>query len=205
MSKVRQKKGHFLLVILAIAVSALILSSCESQETKFIKAYGHEKAYITTDSGKLFKLESGYVTYYYMGYTEGYNELAQYACKKASEASSVIDIRFKEVDKNDAVYRFKAISDPQGDFYAQNSIATDANGTIYGSIITFNYSLMNGLSLKGKYHVVVHEMGHTLGLNDRKESATEANTIMYFTYTGKYTFEDYTKFDKENITWHYGK
>jgi predicted Zn-dependent protease len=66
---------------------------------------------------------------------------------------------------------------------------------------------MRDLDLNAMKHAALHEIGHTLGLADIKASEMQGYTVMYYALdkNNLVILADYSKFDKYNIEWKYGK
>ncbi len=178
------------------------LSSCTNSQMQYVMDnYGYENAYIPV--GDSYLTLKNCSAYYYTGNISGdYLTSAQWSIVKANSSSSNLNIGTSSVDTSN--FRFYMYNTNDG-YPAQNSYAY-SNYQIYASFINYNQYYMTSYSLDQKKHVAIHEMGHTLGLDDINADDVLNYTVMWHQYgTGFKTFTDYQDFDLENIHWQYGE
>jgi hypothetical protein len=198
----RLNKAYLLALGLAGLTVLLVFSGCTAkEEADFVEKYGHSNAYCK-HNGKEVTLLNNSADYYVGNVTGDYKMIAEYSCSKAN---ALPNINITAKGNSSSNFSFATVNGVTAT-KAVNKVWI-SQGELFKSTITYYTVSMDKLTLDGKKHVAIHEMGHTLGLDDLKTPDLRPYSVMYYAYgkRSKYTFSDYQAFDKENIAWKYGE
>ncbi len=189
---------------------AVTLSACnpsQKQKEQAVDNYGRGKAYNTTN-GYTRHLENGTISYYIPTSVSGdYRTISEYAISKANTLTSVVTVN---TASSSGSYKFAKTGTVSGhpDANAVNSSTVNStNGAVTGSTITYSTDHLDSKNFAYKKHTALHEMGHTFGLGHIEADIMKGWTVMITPHPNedKYQIDDYTEFDRYNITWYYGE
>jgi len=196
------KLSKLIFSTILMVITFASMSACTNNQMQYVMdTYGYENAYIPDGTSYLTLSEE--TAYYYAGSVSGdYNTAALWSIAKADASSSQLDIG--TTTNSSSAFRFYAYTDNDGN-NAINSYGF-LNHKIVGSYINYNDYYMGSFSVDQMKDIAIHEMGHTLGLDDIDASDVLNYTVMWFQYDTSFTtFTDYADFDLENIHWQYGE
>lgn len=214
---------------LVIILFCMLLVSCTDEEKQYIvDNYGGKNAYIEYQS-YIRTLDNPLdVVYSYKSSISTINASIEYACNEVSNYDGIV---FSCVQSTSLNGPFKIdvidtrptycpnprtcntqmpyLTDASGNPFATNLLNSPSieNYGISSSTITVGLddSTMSFPEEVWRY-IFMHEMGHTLGLDDLDYIEAKGNSIMYYKLSADDLGEllnTFTEFDSYNINWHY--
>lgn len=209
MSLTQKKTLTTMLVVLCALLLIVVLSACnptQAQKEQAVRDYGEAKAYNKTSSGVIKHLSDGTKSYYIPTTVTGeYKTVSEYAIAKANTLTSAITIN--TTTSSSSSYKYAVVDTHSENWNAYNTTSSNSTtGVISSSTITYIKSALNSKNLQYKKHTALHEMGHTFGLGHIEADEMRSWTVMISPHpAAKYELDDYSEFDRYNITWQYGE
>ncbi len=192
----------FIIVFGVILIFAL--TGCSSRDKKkFWEKYGKDKAYNKSEHSVLLNAPDTFAYYIDSSVSGNYLTAVKYAISKANSLTG--NVKVSTTTDSGSNFVIKVANMGKNGMNAINEYYfLPDTGEIIESIITLNAYYMKNFSLDDIKHVALHEIGHTFGLIDLKNSAVKPYSIMYYR-SSSYNFVEYQEFDVANITWYYGE
>lgn len=201
------------------------MSRCTKENKQFIFVnYGKGNAFISTSFGPANNVNASNVVCY-SGYVDGpYHNAADITAKVFSEIEGMnVEVKYESLfQNNNYVLKIGDIGacdnpllcgtevlnliDSQGSF-AENHLKFIKNTRyIEGSTIYYNYQKIYLMNQSELIYISLHELGHTLGLEDIIDSRAKNHTVMYKSFGVGSAVSPVTslyEFDKANVEWMY--
>lgn len=195
-----------LLITLCVVLLGLMMCACTQQEKEqAVKNYGESKAFNKKNNIEQHLADNSTVAFYIPSEVSGeYRTVSEYAIAKANTLTSRITVK---VGSSAGSFRFEKanlIEDHTNanavTFYSSTAAAVITNATI-----VYSATNLDGKNLAYKKHTALHEMGHVFGLGHIEAKVMKGYTVMMTPHPEKkYEVDDFTEFDRYNITWKYG-
>ena len=210
MKMTSKKFCMMVMMVFCVALLAITLIACnpsQKQKEQAVRDYGEAKAYNTVN-GNIIHLSNGTISYYIPSSVSGdYRTISEYAISKANTLTSAVTVN---TAPSSGSYNFAKTGTVSGHANANavnNYRYNPSNGTVVGSTITYLTDHLDSKNLAYKKHTALHEMGHTFGLEHVEADIMRGWTVMISPHPNenKYQIDDYTEFDRYNITWKYGE
>ena len=201
-----------LLIILILSMTILVSALCactEAEKKQAVETYGRGNAYNKNSSGQTEQLRSGRTVSYYIptSVSGDYRAISEYAIAKANTLTSSITVNGSGTTETFCFGVEKGNIENHENANAVNFIwVNKSTGEVTASTITYSKAHLDNDTLASKKHTALHEMGHTFGLGHIEADVMRGHTVMISPHpASKYELDDYSEFDRYNITWYYGE
>lgn len=184
-----------------------MMCACTDQEKEqAVQNYGESKAFLKKNNIEKHLADNSTVAFYISTDVSGeYRTISEYAVAKANTLTSRITVKIGSSSGN---FKFEKANLIEG--HTSANAVTYSNSTaaavITSARIVYSYTNLNGKNLAYKKHTALHEMGHVFGLGHIEADVMKGYTVMIAPHPNeaKYQIDDFTEFDRHNITWKYG-
>ena len=193
-----------ILFILPLSLISTLMFSCtKEQERRAYDKYGGPDAYIKTNGKTSHLNEPKNITFYTdISTGDKYRKIVDYAIKEVNRFSRIeYKLSYKsDLENCNFIITKEYIAGAFARFGITN-MRMNSNAEILSSKIYFNVNQYDIRTEAQNKKTMIHEIGHSLGLNDIYADELKGYSVMV---KGNYDLENYTKFDITNIIWYYG-